>query len=196
MLLGGGLAGVVWQTAAQQGSDTPLWPAYIFSALAVVGAYGMVASLLQWPPWRPRRDHAPAQAPRVRPPQERFWSEGTDRELEMTIEREEWHPFEGKALIVEIKLSIHNCSSHTKRLAGGFGIEAPNVQDIEVDREQFQYQKKRALPSSRIEPGETETGWLVAAFPPRPQGGAPTYAVKVDDELRHMYGVRRKETPR
>jgi hypothetical protein len=145
--------------------------------------------------------------PRESPPQETFSSAGAPGELEVFIEREEWHPFRYKALILEARVRIHNRSAvYTRRLRRRAeariyepGHGPPNLafmEDIEVDREVHRLQENRNPWPHSIDPKQTVHGWYVLSLPHRPQGGEPSYEIIVSDELGHEYGVRRLARPR
>jgi hypothetical protein len=56
MLLFGASALTWWLAAKPATAHLPIWPAYVFGGVAVLGAYGMLAPLLGLPPWRARAD--------------------------------------------------------------------------------------------------------------------------------------------
>jgi hypothetical protein len=145
--------------------------------------------------------------PRESPPQETFSSPGAPGELEVSIEREEWHPFRYKALILEARVRIHNRSAaHTRRLRRRAEAqiyepdrEPPSfafMEDIEVQREEYRLQESRNPWPHSVDPKQTVHGWYVLALPHRPQGGEPSYEIIVLDELGHEYGVRRLARPK
>jgi len=145
--------------------------------------------------------------PREAPPQETFSSPGAPGELEVAIEREEWHPFRYKALILEARVRIHNRSAvYMRRLRrrAGAQIHEPDrdppsfafMEDIEVDREVHRLEESRNPWPHSIDPKQTIHGWYVLALPHRPHGGEPSYEIVVSDELGHEYGVRRLARPK
>jgi hypothetical protein len=145
--------------------------------------------------------------PRESPPQETFSSAGAPGELEVFIEREEWHPFRLKALILEARIRIRNRSTaYTRRLRRRAevriyepGQDAPSfafMEDIEVHREVYRLQESRNPWPHSVDPGQTVHGWYVLALPHRPQGGEPSYEIVISDELGHEYGVRRLPRPK
>jgi len=145
--------------------------------------------------------------PRESPPQETFSSPGAPGELEVSIEREEWHPFRFKALILEARIRIYNRSSaHARRLRRRAvypiyepGYSPPSfefMEDIEVGREVHRLEENRNPWPHSVDPKQTVHSWYVLALPHRPQGGEPSYEIIVSDELGHEYGVRRLARPK
>jgi hypothetical protein len=141
------------------------------------------------------------------PPQKTFSSPGAPRELEVFIEREEWHPFQFKALILEARVRIRNRSStHARRLRrrAASQIYEPGqgtpsfafMDDIDVSREVHRLEEQRNSWPRAVEPKQTVHGWYVLSLPHRPQGGEPSYEIIVSDELGHEYGVRRLARPK
>ena len=145
--------------------------------------------------------------PRESPQQETFSSPGAPGELEVSIEREEWHPFRFKALILEARIRIYNRSSaHARRLRrrAVYPIYEPGhsppsfefMEDIEVSREVHRLEENRNPWPHSVDPKQTVHGWYVLSLPHRPQGGEPSYEIIVSDELGHEYGVRRLARPK
>ena len=145
--------------------------------------------------------------PREAPPQETFSSPGAPGELEVSIEREEWHPFRYKALILEARVRIHNRSAaYTRRLRrrAEARIHEPDreppsfafMKDIEVSREVHRLEQQRDAWPRSVDPKQMVRGWYVLSLPHRPQGGEPSYEIVVSDELGHEYGVRRLARPK
>jgi hypothetical protein len=141
------------------------------------------------------------------PPQETFSSPGAPRELEVFIDREEWHPFQFKALILEARVRIRNRSStHARRLRRRAepriyepGQGTPDfafMTDLDVSREVHRLEDQRGPWPRTVEPRQTVYGWYVLSLPHRPQGGEPSYDIVVSDELGHEYGVRRLARPK
>jgi hypothetical protein len=141
------------------------------------------------------------------PPQKTFSSPGAPGELVVFIDREEWHPFQFKALILEARVRIRNRSStHMRRLRRRAepqiyepGQGTPDfafMTDIDVSREVHRLEDQRGPWPRTVEPRQTVHGWYVLSLPHRPQGGEPSYEIVVSDELGHEYGVRRLARPK
>ena len=119
-----------------------------------------------------------------------------DGDLTVWWDREEWHPFKFKALILQVRVNVRNNTDHRKALTE---VEVrsdrwPPVaqRDAEVDQEVGRLEMYRAtrLPGV-VDQEETVSYWLFRAFAHNPQGGRPTYAVIVRDNLVSLIRVLR-----
>jgi hypothetical protein len=122
-------------------------------------------------------------------------------DLEVTIESEQFHWFKYKALIAEIKVGVRNNSDRQKDLTGlALTTSGPWGGILHLDPEVEEEVRKLKTPHARIagkvDPGGTVVGWVVHAFPYRPEGGEPGYQIFVTDELGHEYGCERQAKPK
>jgi len=128
-----------------------------------------------------------------------MFSAPTDAELEVTIETEEFHPFEYKAILLEVKVSVRNLTNKMKYMKVMWNIDNPRdgqytawQGDIEVDRALHALAKKRSpeLPGT-VRPGDSIAGWLFAPLPHQPRGGIGGYTLTIEDEVGAQYVLRR-----
>lgn len=117
-------------------------------------------------------------------------------ELEIVLEREEVHPFNAKANLVETRIEVRNLTDKVKHL-GPVGCNADDrpgksINDNDVHQEKAALERKRNRLPGNIEPGGTVSGWLVWALPYQPQGGVGPYTLTVKDELGAEYTLRQE----
>ena len=121
-----------------------------------------------------------------------------DAELRITLDREEIHPFQWKANIVELKLSVQNRTDRTKYLPGPleWTIDGPTdwgqAHDVDVHREQHALQRRRQDLVGTIPPREAVTGWVSVVLPHQPTGGVGSYTLTLEDELGTQYRLRKE----
>jgi hypothetical protein len=205
---------VSWLIAVQTSKPSEhrhYWNVYSYLSLAalLVGLAMLLAVTYDWTLPHPRdtKQNRKPTGLSQRIPQESFKSDGAPNKLEISIEREEWHPFRFKALFGEVKLRIYNKSDRPVRLGARHAelqiqdpmYEPPSfdfVQDIDVARERYRLEQTRNPWPREIEPFDTVRCWYVLTFPNRPQGGEPGYEIVISDETRHEYGVRRLPRPK
>jgi hypothetical protein len=122
-----------------------------------------------------------------------------DAELEIVMEREEFHPFQFKANFLEAKIRVRNKTPKTKYIKHTqWEIDPPEdnvhnyITDIEVHRA-LHALKERRPPELHgiIAPNDTIAGWLHIALPHQPWGGIGGFAVTIEDELGVQYVLRR-----
>jgi len=143
---------------------------------------------------------------RSRIPQKQSHSAGTRNDLELTIAEEVAHPFEHKALILELKIIVRN-KRHTPAAVRGLransqiyeeGQPAPAfdfMTDIEVAKEVERLKHQHNSAPKQLEPGKT-VFWYVLSLPRRLQGGEPEYTITLEDAHRHEYTVKRLGRPK
>jgi len=118
-------------------------------------------------------------------------------DLEISLVREEFHPFEYKAILLEAKIEILNRTTKTKYV-GPFAIESPtggglNIHDIDVSRAIYRLKEKKPPElHGVIGPEDTLSGWLHASLPHQPWGGIGEYSIKMEDEMGTQYTLRRE----
>lgn len=121
-----------------------------------------------------------------------------DAELEVILDREEIHPFQWKANIVELKVTVRNRTGKTKHIAGPFEwmIDGPinwdGVHDADVTRERYAREQRRQSLVGELGPYEVITGWVATVLPHQPEGGVGGFTFTIEDELGTRYFLRRE----
>jgi hypothetical protein len=133
-------------------------------------------------------------------PQERFASEGATNALEVFLETEVPHPFDYKALILEVQFTVLNNTNRQVKLTGlSWMIPDPPwsepVTDIDCLRKRFELEKFRSKLPGLIEAHDHVRAWTSHVFPHIAEGGEPGYEIRVSDEWGHEYGFRRPSRP-
>ena len=214
LLLVAGALDLVGVTVSWKVADWPAWLVVqlvcaVFLITFTVGAYrewdnadrALVSARTQQPQStptdtpRPRRggsaDDVAFQAP-------------DDAELEI-YGREEIHPFEWKANLLELRVTVHNLTGKIKHLASPFTWTIDGVEedvgeavdifpraDIAVGRELHALELRRPPLVSMIPAGDTVTGWVFTALRHEPWGGVGGYTFTVEDELGTQYRLRKE----
>jgi hypothetical protein len=137
----------------------------------------------------------------VRPLVSRWWAV-RNQDLDVEIEREDWHNFDYRARIVEVRLKVKNRTSYEKRIMatqlstpGGHGVEPAAVQEmanIEIHREVHRRRESLRQLQFPLEANETQRGWMVFAFPWTTHPGATPFTLVLIDELNIEYEARRR----
>jgi hypothetical protein len=112
-------------------------------------------------------------------------------DLRITIEQEEWHAFDHRALIVGLSITVVNKSRREHALTG-VSIQAVEpwkllMHDTDADREKFRYQMSRPQFHGASPPGQTTIGWVWWMFEPRIYQGRPGYTIWIGDEVGNRY---------
>jgi hypothetical protein len=191
--------------------DVPAWLAaqradrwFIFGLIALSAVY---AYFLWREPIRKRlkrlfgKRHTP-QPPTVLPAPsstEHPFLAPNDAELEIVMEREEFHPFQYKAILLEAKVRIRNKSTKIKypraqrwEMRMPEGSPDSHFTDIDVQREVAALGDKRNKLARQIAPLETITGWSVVALPHQPSGGVGAYTLTIEDEVGTQYVLHKE----
>lgn len=118
-----------------------------------------------------------------------------DADLGIMLEREQFHPFQYKAIIAEVQVSIRNRTDKPKYLMHfKWEMDGPlnkDWQDIEVQRERYTLELRRQRLPGTLGPWESVRGWLVTALPHQPSGGVAGYTLSLEDEIGTQYSIRR-----
>ena len=130
-----------------------------------------------------------------RPPQEPI-SDPELQDLEVELLLEEHQPIGFKALILAVKIQVHNASEKAKWLRG-MRWQSEEMLEPEPDIDQEIARLARGKPElhAALGPGETQVFWAFQAFRHRSRGGEPGYSVFIRDEVGHEYGVTRSSRP-
>jgi hypothetical protein len=169
------------------------WAAIVFLVLALQAAMGTVLSVVL------RRGPLVAR--------EIPFETARDADLSVVLEREEFHPFQLKALLLVLKLRVVNRTDKTKYLGPiRWQIDPPDIDgapaagwmpDIDVLREKAELEKRQPNQlAGVIGPSDQITGRLVMALPHQPWGGVGGYTITLEDELAASYTLRRERRGR
>ena len=114
------------------------------------------------------------------------------KELVVTLDKEEFHPYEYTALIVGVKLTVRNLTDHEQTLGpcrwmavGPWHLLIPAPHD--VGNETYRYERQRPRTPGFISAEDTVSGWWWVAFEHRAEGGRPGYQLTVSDGLGNQY---------
>jgi hypothetical protein len=111
--------------------------------------------------------------------------------LLITIDKEEWHPFDHKALILGVRITVVNKTDQEHALMGvqlhGIDPWRISMHDIDVDRERYRWKESRPQFHGTSPPGETTIGWVWMAFDQRLREGRPGYELTIRDGVDNQY---------
>lgn len=121
-------------------------------------------------------------------------------DLEVVMEREEFHPFQHMAVLLEAKIRIRNKTTKTKYInhmrweidPAVDGQDARWGTDTEVHRALFSLKEKRNELPGHVGPLDTIAGWVHVSLPHQPRGGIGGYTTIVEDEVGAGYVLRRE----
>jgi hypothetical protein len=112
-------------------------------------------------------------------------------DLLITIDKEEWHPFDHRALILGVRITVVNKSDQEHALTGvgvrGIDPWSLSMHDIDVGRETYRYKESRPQFHGTSPPGETTIGWVWMAFDQRFGEGRPGYRLTIEDGVGNKY---------
>jgi hypothetical protein len=122
-----------------------------------------------------------------------------DAELVIFLDREEFHPFQYEAILLEAKFRVENMTDKTKHIMGTTWAMDPAKDGggmpmgIEVHRAVYALQQQRPPQlHGTIAPKDTISGWAHVALPWQPWGGVGGYTVTIEDEVGTQYVLRRE----
>jgi hypothetical protein len=182
--------GVGWFIAVESHATVGrprLWsaPSYIASGLVVVGMFLIFAVMIEWWPFGQRTKEEAPVVTGMSPP----IAVAESDQLRITIDKEEWHPFNYEELILGVRITVVN-KSDQEHVLTGVGIQGVepwrlSMDEIDAERERHRYKKSRPEFHGTSPPGETTVGWV--AFDLRLHEGRPGYTVSVSDGVGNEY---------
>ena len=198
-LVGGGFL-IPFVQAKVDGRSVHLWPNPLFLvplACLIVGVVAVVmgVALKDEPKTEPASAHT-LGPPRAEPIP---FQAPADAELEIYLDREEFHLFRYQAILLEAKVTIQNTTDKTKYTKGPqWNIDPPmdgqfsDFYDIEAMRRLDDLRNKRTPLISTVAPRDSVEGWIHVALPHQAWGGVGGFTITLEDEIGTQYVLRRE----
>jgi hypothetical protein len=118
------------------------------------------------------------------------------RPMFVSLDREEPHSFDYRALILGVKITIRNNTDAPRALRGFSWVPiapwALEIADIDSIQEKAKYEKGSQRIPGVIPAHDQVSGWLWVAFAHRFEGGMPGYTLTVEDELGNRFPIRKE----